>query len=196
MAMTAERANSIVVVSGLPRSGTSMLMRVLEAGGLPAVTDHLRTPDIDNPQGYYEFERVKRLPQGDTGWLDAARGKCVKVISALLMHLPPGYSYAVILMHRNIDEVLNSQRKMLANRGQTASDGDDEMRAMLLQHVADVRGWLADQPNITLLDVDYNAMVADPAAWVAQINVFLGGGLDVAAMRAAVDITLYRNRTA
>jgi hypothetical protein len=184
----------IVVVSGLPRSGTSMLMYALQAGGMTLLTDQIRAPDIDNPKGYYEFERVKRLPQGDVGWLEDACGKCVKIISALLTYLPSHYRYGVIFMHRNIDEVLASQRKMLARRGQISPENDNNMKALLLQHVNDVRDWLVKQPHFALFDADYNAMLADPASWVVRINAFLGGSLDVAAMQAAVDTTLYRNR--
>jgi hypothetical protein len=169
-------------------------MHVLHAGGMTPLTDQIRTPDADNPKGYYEFEQVKRLPQGDIGWLDDARGKCVKVISALLMYLPANYSYDVIFMHRRIAEVLSSQRKMLVRRGQATADNDDDMTVLLQQHVADVRNWLVNQSNLSLFDADYNAMVTDPANWVGRINTFLGGNLDVVAMRAAVDATLYRNR--
>lgn len=171
-----------------------MLMQVLQAGGLEPLTDQIRLADGDNPKGYYEFERVKRLPQGDAAWLDAARGKCVKVISALLGYLPPDYHYDVIFMRRRIEEVLDSQRKMLARLGQVAPDSDTDMAALLQQHVADVRQWLISQPNFSLFDADYNAMLADPTVWIARINTFLGGKLSIGAMQAAVDRTLYRNR--
>lgn len=184
----------IVVVSGLPRSGTSMLMHVLQAGGMALLTDQVRKPDLDNPKGYYEFERVKRLPQGDIGWLEEARGKCLKVISALLVYLPRGYRYDVIFMHRDISEVLASQRKMLARRGQETSDDDEAMMVSLQEHVDEVRNWVAAQPNFSLLDADYNAILAAPAGWAAQIDAFLGRNLDTVAMQAAVDSTLYRNR--
>lgn len=188
--------DKIIVVSGLPRSGTSMMMHMLQAGGIIPLTDQVRAPDLDNPKGYYEFERVKRLPQGDIGWLEDARGKCVKVISALLVYLPPSYRYDVIFMHRRIAEVLDSQRKMLSRRGQTTPDNDGGMAALLQQHVADVHNWLANQPNFALFDADYNAMLAAPADWAARINAFLGGNLDVIRMQTAVDAALYRNRTA
>lgn len=171
-----------------------MMMHLLQAGGMTPLTDQVRTPDLDNPKGYYEFERVKRLPQGDVGWLDDARGKCVKVISALLMYLPPDYHYDVIFMHRRITEVLDSQRKMLLRRGQASPDNDGDMTVLLQQHVADVRNWLVSQPNFTLFDADYNAILSAPADWAARINAFLGGNLDLARMQAAVDATLYRNR--
>lgn len=184
----------IVVVSGLPRSGTSMLMRALHAGGITPLTDQKRAADIDNPKGYYEYERVKQLPQGDVAWLDEARGRCVKVISALLAYLPPNYRYDVIFMHRNIAEVLASQRKMLIRRGQTAADDDENMSVLLQRHVDDVRQWTLRQPNFSLFDADYNGILADPLGWSVRINAFLGGNLDVTAMQAAVDATLYRNR--
>ena len=173
-----------------------MMMHMLQAGGMALLTDHIRAADLDNPKGYYEFERVKRLPQGDVGWLDEARGKCVKVISALLTYLPSDYDYDVIFMHRRITEVLDSQRKMLLRRGRLPSDHDHEMTALLQQHVADVRNWLINQPTFTLFDADYNAVLVAPADWAARINAFLGGNLDVVKMQAAVDATLYRNRTA
>ncbi len=171
-----------------------MLMHMLCAGGMTPVTDQIRAPDADNPKGYYEFERVKRLPQGDVAWLDSARDKCVKVISALLMYLPAGFEYKVIFMHRHIDEVLASQRRMLARREQTNVEDDDNMRVLLQQHVNDVRLWLLGQPHFALFDADYNGILADPAGWARRINVFLGGRLDVRAMQMAVDPMLYRNR--
>jgi hypothetical protein len=184
----------IAVVSGLPRSGTSMMMRALEAGGIAPLTDQVRAADVDNPKGYFEFERAKRLPQGDVAWLDEARGKCVKVISALLTHLPPTHRYDVIFMRRHLDEVLRSQRKMLEHLGQAAPDDDAAMSALLQDHADSVRQWAAGQPNIAVLDVDYNAMMAAPTDFVAQVREFLRVDLDSAAMAAAVDATLYRNR--
>jgi hypothetical protein len=112
-----EVAQTVVVVSGLPRSGTSLMMQMLEAGGITVLTDGIREPDEDNPRGYYEFERVKALPKGDYEWLESARGKAVKVVSALLEYLPPEYNYKVIFMHRRMEEILASQRKMLIRRG-------------------------------------------------------------------------------
>ncbi len=186
---------TIVVVSGLPRSGTSMMMKMLEAGGLPLLTDHQRTPDEDNPKGYYEFERVKRLPRGDADWLPQAEGKAVKVISALLEHLPAGYRYKVIFMNRALREVLASQRKMLIRRGEDPDKiDDDEMERLFTRHLQKVKAWLRAQPHMDVLEVDYNALVADPLPYIQQINTFLGGWLDEDAMLEVVDPTLYRNR--
>jgi hypothetical protein len=108
----------VVVVSGLPRSGTSMLMNMLDAGGIPPLTDNLRAADDDNPRGYYEFEPVKKLREGDFSWLPNAQGKSVKIISALLAYLPPTETFQVLFMQRAIPEILASQRRMLINRGE------------------------------------------------------------------------------
>ena len=186
---------SIVVVSGLPRSGTSMMMKTLEAGGLVAMTDSIRTADDDNPKGYYEFERVKQLDKGDTAWLPEAQGKVVKVISALLKHLPGDYQYKVIFMHRHLDEILASQKKMLLNRGEDPNKAsDDELRKLFEKHKASVISWLHTQPNIELLDIDYGDFLQDASGPIEQINVFLDNWLHAERMAEVVDPTLYRNR--
>ena len=184
----------VVVVSGLPRSGTSMMMKMLEAGGMELVIDGIRTPDEDNPKGYYEFERVKQLDKGDTAWVADAQGKAVKVISALLEYLPREYEYRVLFMNRKMPEVLASQRKMLERRGEKSEISDEKLAKLLQKHVQQVKLWLARQPNFTMLDMDYNAMLADPEPWAEKVNAFLGGGLDVRAMVEVVDPNLYRNR--
>ncbi len=185
----------ITVVSGLPRSGTSMMMKALEAGGLPVVTDAQRTADEDNPKGYYEMERVKQLDKGDTVWLADAKGKVVKVISALLEHLPPDYQYRVIFMQRAMPEVLASQKKMLERRGEpTDRVSDEELTRLFSKHVQKVETWLRGQPNFQVLTVDYNRMLADPLPYVRQVNQFLDGALDEQRMAEVVDPALYRNR--
>jgi hypothetical protein len=186
---------TVTVVSGLPRSGTSMMMKMLEAGGLDLVIDGERAADVDNPEGYYEFERVKKLPKGDHGWIEDAEGKGVKVISALLNHLPPTHEYRVIFMQRRLVEVLRSQQKMLANRDEAADQiTDEEMQVLYDKHLKTTYAWLDAQPNVEVLYVDYNAMLKDPTALVPELNRFLGGRLDEDAMLHVVNPDLYRNR--
>lgn len=188
-------ADFITVVSGLPRSGTSMMMKMLEAGGLPPVTDNLRTADEDNPKGYYEFERVKKMPEGDISWVKDARGKTVKVISALLEHLPNVYSYRVLFMQRKMEEILASQTRMLVRSGKpTDKVSDEKLAGMYAKHLDKVNSWLTEQPNISVLYLDYNEILADPAECSARINVFLENLLDEQKMTAVVDPTLYRQR--
>ncbi|HWO01704.1 MAG TPA: sulfotransferase domain-containing protein [Blastocatellia bacterium] len=185
---------TITIVSGLPRSGTSMMMKMLAAGGIEPLTDNLRIADEDNPKGYFEFERVKQI-EHDKTWLDGARGRAVKLISALLKHLPADYNYKVIFMRRAMPEILASQRQMLIRRGEPAdSVPDDKMAAMFDKHVAQVESWLASQPNIETLYVSYNEVMKDPRPHAVQISEFLGGSLDVDAMTAVADQTLYRQK--
>lgn len=185
----------IVVVSGLPRSGTSMLMKMLDAGGLPAVTDGQRTADEDNPRGYFEVERIKSLAQeSDPGWLVGARGKAIKVISYLLRSLPSQFNYRVVFVRRDIGEVLASQSKMLARRGKTDDTPPDRMRELFEKDVSRAQSLLAHEPQFETLEVEYAAILARPLEQARRIAGFVGGGLDVEAMAAAVDPELYRNR--
>lgn len=185
----------ITIVSGLPRSGTSMMMKMLEAGGMSPYTDNIRTADDDNPKGYYEYERVKKLPEGDTSWLPDARGKAVKVISALLEHLPAQYNYRVLFMQRKMDEILASQKQMLIRSGQpTDKVSDEQLAEMYEKHLARVNSWLTSQGNFLVLYLDYNQMLTDPEKYAAQINDFLDGALDSLAMASIVDAKLYRQR--
>ncbi len=186
---------AVIIVSGLPRSGTSMTMRMLEAGGLEVVTDHIREPNEDNPRGYYEFERAKKLPNGDVAWVKDAKGKVVKVISALLKHLPPEYTYKVLFMRRNMAEILASQQRMLVRRGEEPGKVADVQMAQLFEkHLAEVYAWLDAQANVTYINVDYNAVLADPQPQVQQMRRFLARDLNAERMMAVVDPSLYRQR--
>ncbi len=185
----------VTVVSGLPRSGTSMMMKMLEAGGISPLTDELRTADKDNPKGYYEFERVKKLDEGDTAWLEEAQGRTVKVISALLKHLPPDYQYKVIFMERKMEEILASQKQMLVRRGEAPdSVSDEKMKDLFGKHLEQVQSWLDEQPNIDVAYVSYNEILESPREQAERINEFLGNVLDVEKMVAVVDEALYRQR--
>ena len=185
----------IVVVSGLPRSGTSMAMRMLEAGGMAVYVDGVRTADDDNPKGYFEFERVKDLAQEtDKAWLAEARGKAVKIISYLLKDLPPSLNYQVLFMRRDLSEVLASQNKMLAHRGEVPAAEDERMRGIFEDHLWRATYLLKNSAHFEHLFVDYKAVIANAAEEAAKINTFLGGQLDTAKMIAAVDESLYRNR--
>ena len=185
----------VTVVSGLPRSGTSMLMKMLDEGGIPPLTDHERIPDEDNPKGYYEIERVKDLAQETDGsWVAEARGKAIKVISFLLKSLPPDLNYRVIFIQREIEEVLASQRKMLARRGETDDTPPERMREHFADDLWRARYQLTHQPWFEMLEIHYTAILARPLEGAQQIDGFLGGDLDTEAMAAAVDPQLYRNR--
>jgi hypothetical protein len=190
------RGRPIVVVSGLPRSGTSMAMKMLDAGGMPLVTDGVRTADISNPNGYYEFEPVKDLERGDAGWLADARGKAVKIVSPLLTYLPESLDYQVIFMRRPLAEIIDSQHAMLDARG--SERGSDEARTAELyaSHLAQVEGFLQRRRCFSTLMIEYSQVLADPRAQAEKIRAFLGLPLDVARMAAVADPALHRNRRA
>ncbi|MGB8648513.1 MAG: sulfotransferase domain-containing protein [Anaerolineae bacterium] len=183
----------VTIVSGLPRSGTSMMMQMLEAGGIPALKDDIRRPDEDNPKGYYEFERVKQIAT-DQAWLEDAQGKVVKMVSALLPKLPPTYSYHIVFMRRRMEEILASQKVMLARREQKDKTSDKQMAAFFNNHLAQISKWLGQQPNIQVLYIHYNELLENPALHIQELNRFLGGNLDMAKMTAIVDHKLYRER--
>jgi hypothetical protein len=171
-----------------------MMMRMLAAGGIAVQSDERRSADDDNPLGYFEDERVKDLGR-DASWIEEARGKAVKVVSALLKHLPPGHRYKIIFMRRDVDEVLASQSTMLTRRGKSASSADDaRMRVLFTKHLDSISAELAGRGDTDVLYVEYRAVVSDPQAEAARVSAFLGGGLDTAAMVAAVDPALYRQR--
>jgi hypothetical protein len=185
----------IVVVSGLPRSGTSMMMKMLESGGLQVMTDKLREADVDNPKGYYEDERVKDLAKTkDKAWVRDARGKVLKVISFLLKDLPSDNRYRVIFMRRDVDEILASQNKMLAHRGEENPAEDVTMKEHYEKHLAQVKRLTTNLPNYDMVEIDYRAAIDDPAGTAAKVNEFLGGRLDISGMAETVDKKLYRNR--
>jgi hypothetical protein len=187
----------IVVVSGLPRSGTSMAMKMLEAGGLPVLSDGLRTADENNPKGYYELEAVKGLDKnGDSGWLDEARGKAVKIISFLLTFLPDTYDYRVIFMERDLTEVIASQNAMLLQRGESPGSAADDvrMRATYQQHLLKVKRFLSSRRCFSVLTVNYGHALHRPLEESRRIDEFLGLSLDVDRMAGVADPALYRNR--
>lgn len=185
----------LIIVSGLPRSGTSMMMKMLEAGGILAMTDNLRIADDDNPNGYYEVEQVKQLKAGQTTWLAEADGQAIKVISALLEYLPREHDYQIIFMQRPMTEILASQKQMLIRRGEpTDLVTDDALAVMYDKHLVSVSQWLAKQPNMQRLDLQYGDVLGDPMTAARQIADFLGQSLNITNMAGVVDPTLYRQR--
>ncbi len=186
----------IVIVSGLPRSGTSMLMRMLEAGGVQIMTDAERRADIDNPNGYFEYERIKDLEkESDKSYVREGRGKALKVISFLIKDLPDDNDYRVIFMRRNLDEVITSQNKMIDRLGTQDTDADREaMKEAYRNDIVRTRLLCKKRPNFELIEVHYSQTIEEPARTASEINAFLDGSLDEAAMLAAVDAKLYRNK--
>jgi hypothetical protein len=184
----------ITIVSGLPRSGTSLMMQMLDAGGLPVLSDGERKADTDNPKGYLEWERIKQLPK-DPSLIAEAEGKVVKVISQLILSLPASHEYRVLLMQRPLPEVLKSQDEMLRRRGNADSNADTSaIEEAFQRHLIEVNKWLAGKSNVQVLRVHYHRVLREPKAVAGEIAAFLGVPLDIEAMVRQVDGNLYRNR--
>ena len=172
-----------------------MMMRMLQAGGMEVLTDDLRTADDSNPMGYFEDDRAKQLRDGHHQWLESAIGKAVKVVSPLLEYLPPRRSYKLIFMLRSVEEIVSSQRRMLARNGQGAGAGsDEELAATYRKHLRRIESWLADQPHMDTMYVSYRDIIEAAEVNAIRIGRFLGRQLDQRSMLGAVDHSLYRER--
>ena len=187
-------SSEIIIVSGLPRSGTSLMMQMLDNGGVEVVTDNVRVADTDNPRGYYEFEPVKKIKQ-DTTWLPGTRGKAFKMVSQLLYHLPLSEDYRIIFMERDLEEMLVSQEKMLERLHRPAAPREKIKESYTL-HLESLHTWLEQQGNIKVLRVSYNDLIDRPELEAERIGEFLGHNLNVRKMAKTVDPSLYRNKKA
>jgi hypothetical protein len=186
--------NFITIVSGLPRSGTSMMMQAIHSGGMVAITDNIRKSDSDNPRGYYEFEPVKKTKE-DSSWIPQAAGKVVKMVYRLLYDLPPDYEYRIIFMNRSIEEILLSQKKMLERLGKQGADiTDEKLSGLFKQELEKIYLWLGNQNNFSMISINYKDMVENAMNQCCMVNNFLGGCLDTDKMALAIDPSLYRNR--
>jgi hypothetical protein len=186
---------SVYVVSGLPRSGTSMLMNMLAAGGLSVLSDAQREADDDNPLGYFEHERVKNLEnETDKSWLRESRGKAIKVISHLLRELPADNYYFVIFARRDLREVVASQNIMLQRRGEGNPVEDKKAIDHYRKHLINIRVLARTRANLQLLEINYADAVRNPHEIAAQISNFFNRSLDTDKMAGVIDGKLYRNR--
>jgi len=197
--MTDERSGQrstdpVIIVSGLPRSGTSMMMQMLEAGGTEIVTDGIRHADNDNPKGYYEFEKVKKMRES-IQWLDGCTGKAVKMVSPLLPQLPDGRRYRVIFMKRDLREVLSSQNVMLKRLGrQGANISDEEMIEKFTAHLKQITDWLVQKDNFDVIYINFKDVVRHPHETAVTVRKFLDKPMDTDAMGKIVEQKLYRQK--
>jgi Sulfotransferase domain len=185
----------ITIVSGLPRSGTSLMMQMLAAGGMPVLCDGERVADTDNPRGYFEWERIKLLPQ-QPACIAEAENKAVKVISQLLFALPPGHHYRIIFMQRPLAEVVASQAEMIRRREtRGAALEPAALMAALELHLKQVANWLSARPDLSVCRLPYHELLAEPKATAARLAGFLNLPLDTEAMARQVDPSLHRQRS-
>ena len=170
-----------------------MMMAMLEAAGIPTLTDNLRKADQDNPKGYWELQKVKQI-QKDQSWLPQAQGKAVKMISALLEFLPPNYHYQVVFMEREMKEILLSQQKMITRRKEQNSISDKKMKDLFENHLKEIKTWLKKQSNFEVLYLSYNQTLKNPDKTIQALKRFLKKDLNLAKMSKVVDPKLHRNQ--
>ena len=172
-----------------------MMMQMLAAGGMPILTDGVRAPDEDNPRGYLEFEPVKNT-KADPSWVPTAVGKAVKMVTVLLRDLPAGFDYRVILMRRDPDEVLQSQKAMLVRLGRSgAQAGDEHLKELFSRDLSRTIGWLEAQPMVRYVALDYATCIRDPRHAAAVVSELLDRKVNAEAMVQAVDAALYRKKS-
>ena len=186
--------DNLIIVTGLPRSGTSMMMKMLEAGGIAVITDRQRQADEDNPYGYFELEQVKEIKR-DRSWLGSSTGEAVKMVSMLLYDLPLDREYSLIFMKRNLDEVIASQKVMLGRKAERPSDDDEEMKRLFSKHLSEIEAWLSERKNFKILYINYDEVLKQPKETAENIQKFLGRGLNIDNMIKSVDPSLYRQRS-
>ena len=179
-----------IVVTGLPRSGTSMMMRMLKEGGIPILTDNKRQSDERNPYGYFELEKVKY----DLSWLNEAEEKAVKLVTMLLRKLPSDRKFYVIFMERNINEVVKSQKEMLEKSGKEMKYPEEELEKIYLSHLKEIKQWISEKDNLKVLYVSYNEVIENPKKIALKIKEFLGKDMNIEGMIKAVDKKLYRKK--
>jgi len=190
-----DNMTDITIVSGLPRSGTSVGMQMLTAGGIVPMIDNVRIADEDNPRGYLEYEMVKSLPTNKS-WLEDVGDRAVKMVYKLLYELPIDgtYNYKILLLNRNIGEVVISQKKMLRRLGKHQNISDNKLISLLSKELTDVIFWCQQQRCIDMHIVQYQDIIDHPRREAQTISTFLKKDLDIDAMVAAVDPTLHRNK--
>jgi LPS sulfotransferase NodH len=192
--MRAKPEACVTIVTGVPRSGTSLVMQMLAAGGHPVASDGVRRADPDNPRGYFELEAARGLAR-DASWVPALAGRAFKLVHTLLPSLPPELHYRVLFVQRRLDEVLASQRVMLARRGPAPDSAEDaRLLPALEEQLARTERWLDAEAGLAWLRIEHAELIAAPGPAAARIRDFLGGGLDAAAMAACVDPSLHRQR--
>ena len=187
-------AEPIYIVSGLPRSGTSMMMQMLIEGGLKPYTDNKRAADENNPKGYFEHEAVKNLA-GNKKWLKDLKNKLVKIISHQLFYLPSKYNYKIIFMHRDIKEIILSQTKMLKKSNKKAAEAYPySLEIQYKKNLSQVMEWANDNYNVSMIVIEYKDTIDSPEIVAGKINEFSDNKLDKNKMFKVVDKNLYRSK--
>jgi tetratricopeptide (TPR) repeat protein len=184
------RKDQIVIVSGLPRSGTSLMMQMLHKGGIEVLTDHDRKADESNPKGYFEYNPVMSIHK-DNFWLGEAKNKSVKVVAPLLKFLSPEYRYKVIFMNRDLTEIIKSQQKMI---GKNPDVLPFKLFEAFNKQLDQVEIWKQKEPGVELMYLNYKDVLDNTDDVINKLSSFIGLDLNASEMIGCVDKTLYRNK--
>ena len=183
----------LVIVTGLPRSGTSLVMSLLAAGGHPILEDHRRAPDPDNPRGYYEFEPVKSLMRDNT-WLHAHAGQAIKIISTLLPFIPPDLPLDVIWIQRHLPEVLASQSTMLMRAGKPLAANPALLATAFQKQTMATEAFLTRRPRTRVLALQHHELLQSPVQQISRLLDFLPSLQNESKMLQTIDPALHRQR--
>jgi len=184
------RNNQITIVSGLPRSGTSLMMQMLDHGGMDCLVDGKREADESNPKGYYEYEPVMSIHK-DNSWMDKAQNKTVKIVAPLLNKIDEQYRYKIIFMTRDLNEILKSQQKMI---GKTEDVFPVKLYNKFQKLLSNIEVWKKKEPGVELIYLDYKDVLDNPESTVTSIERFLGVPLNRSEMINCIDKKLYRTK--
>ena len=188
------KITDIIVVTGLPRAGTSLIMQILQSMGIELFTDNKRSPDKSNPKGYFEHELVKSIEK-DSSWIKNVKGKAIKIVSPLLLYLPINYSYKIIFMNRDLDEIVQSQENMLLMKGVKKSQIEPEwLKQIFAKDLKHARTWIQELPNSESLGLSHSILLKNPELELEKIKKFLNINVDLKNAINVIDKKLYRAR--
>jgi len=184
--------NDIIVVTGLPRSGTSLMMQILQSMGIKLFIDKHRAPDQSNPKGYFEHELVKTIERNNF-WIKDAKGKAIKIVSPLLMYLPVNINYKIIFMNRLLDEIIQSQERMLSERGKENNTINSEvLKQIFIKDLNLSRKWIAKQSQSKYLEISHSKLLENPKPELEKIKTFLDIPIDLRSTIKVIDKKLYQ----
>lgn len=185
--------NDIIVVTGLPRSGTSLVMQILQSMGIDLFTDNKRSPDQSNPRGYFEHELVKTI-EYDTSWIKKVEGKAIKIVSPLLVYLPNNYNYKIIFMDRVLDEIVQSQEKMLLVNGVPNPQIEPEViKQIFIKDLKQAWSWIRELSHSESLEISHSKLLKKPESELEKVNGFLNIKVDLENTLKVIDKKLYRS---
>lgn len=179
----------ITLITGIPRSGTSLMMQLFKAANVDIATDAIRTEDDNNPKGYYELEAVKGIVKNNA-FLKDLDGKTIKIVAPLVTFIDLSLEYRVVFMIRDLDEVVQSQEKMV---GKDQQDQKEKFKTMYAMHIEKSRQFL-NSHNIPFIEIQHRELLQNPELSLKRLIDFCGWETPLEELKSVIDHSLYRNR--